>query len=70
VMGRASQTGDLLQMHDSGSVIQSRFNAAGQLGIKAAAAPSALAGYGYLYVDTGGALRYRGPTTDTQLAIA
>jgi hypothetical protein len=70
VMGRASQTGDLLQMHDSGSVIQSRFNAAGQLGIKAAAAPSALAGYGYLYVDTGGALRYRGPTTDTQLAVA
>lgn len=70
VKGMAAQTGPLQELQDSTGAVLARFNAAGQLGIKGAAAPAALAGYGYIYVDAGGALRYRGPTTDTQLAAA
>jgi hypothetical protein len=38
--------------------------------LQAGSAPLALAGSGILYVTSAGALHYRGPTTDTQLAIA
>ena len=33
-------------------------------------APAANSGGGFMYVDSGGALRYRGPTTDTLIAVA